>query len=49
MAEQLTAWNKDGSKAAVINRLKTQLDGVCGKLDAAETKARAACGKLLKA
>lgn len=49
VAEQLTAWNKDGSKAAVIGRLKTQLDGVCGKLDAAETKARAACGKLLKA
>ncbi|MEO3690482.1 thioredoxin family protein [Roseateles paludis] len=48
VATQLQTWNKDGSKAAVISRLKTQLDGVCGKLDAAETKARAACGKLLK-
>ena len=37
-------------KASVIGRLKTQLDGVCGKLDAAETSAlRAARGKLLKA
>lgn len=48
VATQLQAWNKDGRQAAVIGRLKTQLDSVCGKLDAAETKARAACGKLLK-
>jgi hypothetical protein len=48
VAELLAGWNKGGSQAAALARLKTQLDGVCGKLDAHDAKARSACGNLLK-
>ncbi|HWH84523.1 MAG TPA: disulfide isomerase, partial [Burkholderiaceae bacterium] len=44
---KLVAWNKTGTHAAALQRLQTQLDGVCGALDAADPK-RAACAALLK-
>jgi thiol-disulfide isomerase/thioredoxin len=43
----LQGWNKSGSHAAALKRLQTQLDGVCGALDAADPK-RASCEALLK-
>jgi thioredoxin-related protein len=45
---KLQAWNKGGAHAAAIKRLQTQLDGVCGALDAGDPK-RAMCAALLKA
>jgi len=44
---QLLAWNKSGAHAAALKRLKAQLDGVCGALDANDPK-RANCAALLK-
>ncbi|MCV2353068.1 thioredoxin fold domain-containing protein [Paucibacter sp. B2R-40] len=44
----LVKWNADGKHDASIARLKTQLDGICGKVDAAD-KQRATCEGLLKA
>jgi hypothetical protein len=41
------AWNADGKQAAVMKRLRTQLDGVCGKL-ANPSGDRAACQALLQ-
>ncbi|MFN3860567.1 MAG: thioredoxin fold domain-containing protein [Roseateles sp.] len=48
VAELLAGWNKGGAQAAAVGRLKAQLDGVCGKLDAADAKAKSACQALLK-
>ena len=36
------------AQAAAVGRLKAQLDGVCGKLDAADAKARVSCQGLMK-
>lgn len=47
VADKLATWNVDGSKSAVLARLQRQLDGVCGKLDAADGQ-RATCSALLK-
>lgn len=44
----LSGWNQNATQAAAVGRLKTQLDGVCGKLDASDAKARSACEGLLK-
>ena len=44
---KLVSWNADGKQAATLKRLQTQLNGVCGKVDAAEGQ-RAACLALLK-
>ena len=44
---KLLGWNADGKQAAVLKRLQTQLDGVCGKFDNAEGQ-RAACEATLK-
>ena len=44
---QLRGWNKGGAHAASMRRLQGQLDGVCGALDAADSK-RANCEALLK-
>jgi beta-glucosidase len=41
------AWNADGKQAAVMNRLRTQRDKVCGKLTA-DSDDRAACQALLE-
>jgi thioredoxin-like negative regulator of GroEL len=44
---KLQAWNKGGAHGAVLKRLRTQLDGVCGALAADDPK-RANCAALLK-
>jgi thioredoxin-related protein len=44
---KLQAWNKGGAHSAALKRLQTQLDGVCGALDANDPK-RANCAALLK-
>jgi thiol-disulfide isomerase/thioredoxin len=44
----LVKWNADGKHDSSIARLKTQLDGICGKVDVAD-KQRATCEGLLKA
>ena len=44
---KLVSWNADGKQAATLKRLQTQLNGVCGKVEAAEGQ-RAACQALLK-
>jgi thioredoxin-like negative regulator of GroEL len=47
VGESLSAWNSDGRHDAVIARLKSQLDGICGKFDAADPQ-RAACDGVLR-
>ncbi len=44
----LTTWNQGPTQAAAVGRLKAQLDGVCGKLDAGDAKAKSACEGVLK-
>ena len=44
---KLQDWNKDGSRSAVLQRLKRQLDGVCAGVDSADGQ-RAACDSVLK-
>lgn len=46
VGSKLVDWNAGGQHAAVLQRLKAQLDGVCGKLEAAD-KQRATCQGLL--
>lgn len=48
VASLLTSWNQGGAQAAAVGRLKAQLDGVCGRLDASDAKARSACQGLMK-
>ena len=47
VGSKLNEWNKDGSKTAVLQRLKRQLDGVCAAVEAADGQ-RATCESLLK-
>ena len=47
VGSKLQGWNKTGTHQAAMKRLQTQLDGVCGALDAADPK-RANCAALLK-
>lgn len=42
----LLSWGADGKQAATIERLRTQRDGMCPKVDAGDE--RAACNALLK-
>ncbi|MEJ6003192.1 thioredoxin family protein [Paucibacter soli] len=44
----LAKWNANGQHDAVLARLKTQLDGICAKVDAAD-KQRETCEGLVKA
>ena len=44
---ELQKWNADGKNAAAVARLKTQLSGVCAKVDSAD-KQRATCEGLIK-
>jgi thioredoxin-related protein len=44
---ELQKWNADGKNAAALARLKTQLDGVCAKVDTAD-KQRATCEGLIR-
>ncbi|KQW45456.1 MULTISPECIES: thioredoxin fold domain-containing protein [unclassified Roseateles] len=48
VASLLGTWNQGPAQAAAVGRLKAQLDGVCGKLDGADVKARSACQGLMK-
>jgi len=48
VASLLASWNHGPAQAAAVGRLKAQLDGVCGKLDASDAKAKAACQGLMK-
>ena len=47
IGERLAAWNTDGRHDPLITRLKTQLDGVCGKMPAADAQ-RAVCDGILR-
>ena len=47
VATLLADWNKSPAQAAAVGRLKAQLDGVCGKLDGSDAKARSACEGLM--
>jgi thioredoxin-related protein len=47
VGSKLQAWNKGGAHAAVLKRLQTRLDGVCGALAPGDAK-RANCEALLK-
>ena len=47
VGQRLSAWNKAGHHAAVIQRLRAQLDAVCGRLEAADPQ-RATCQSLHK-
>jgi thioredoxin-related protein len=49
VATLLAGWNQGPAQAAAVGRLKAQLDGVCGKLDGSDAKARSACQGLFKA
>jgi len=48
IATLLGTWNQGPSQAAAVGRLKSQLDGVCGRLDGSDAKARSACEGLMK-
>ena len=43
----LSKWSADGRQTAMMGRLRLQLDGICGKIDAAD-KQRATCDNLIK-
>lgn len=45
---KLADWNKDGQHEAVLARLKTQLNGICAKVETADQQ-RATCEGLIKA
>ena len=45
---KLASWNAGGQHQAVLNRLKTQLNGICAKVDTADQQ-RATCEALIKA
>ncbi len=47
VGSKLQSWNADGKQAAVIKRLRTQLDGVCAKVEAGSAE-RSTCEGLLK-
>lgn len=45
---QLASWSVEGQHQAVLNRLKTQLNSICAKVDTADQQ-RATCEGLIKA
>ena len=47
VASKLASWNSDGQHAAVMARLRSQLDQTCAKLDAGD-KQRATCEAMIK-
>ena len=47
-ASLLAAWGKTPDQTAAVGRIRAQLDGVCGKLDGGDAKAKAACQGLMK-
>lgn len=48
VAALLGSWNQSPTQAAVVGRLKAQVDGFCGKLDGSDAKAKSACQGLMK-
>ncbi|MCE4555728.1 thioredoxin family protein [Roseateles cellulosilyticus] len=48
VATLLAGWNKTPTQAATVGRLKAQLDGVCGKLDGSDARAKSSCQGLMK-
>lgn len=40
VASLLAAWGKTPDQTAAVGRIRAQLDGVCGKLDGGDAKAR---------
>jgi thioredoxin-related protein len=48
VATLLGSWNQGPAQSAAVGRLKAQLEGVCGKLDGSDAKARSACQGLMK-
>lgn len=48
VGNKLAGWNAEGQHQAVLNRLKTQLNGICAKVDPADQQ-RATCEALIKA
>src|SRR6218665_1629586 len=48
VANLLSTWNQNPAQAAAVGRPKTQLDGVCGKLESGDAMAKSACEGLLK-
>ncbi len=48
VADLLAGWNRGAPQAAAVGRLRAQLDGVCGKLDGSDAKAKSACLGLMK-
>lgn len=48
VGSSLAKWNDKGQHDAVLSRLKTQLDGICAKVDTAD-KQRETCESLVKA
>ena len=48
VASLLAGWSQTPAQAAVVGRLKAQLDGVCGRLDAGDAKAKSACEGLMR-
>ncbi|MBI3368117.1 MAG: thioredoxin family protein [Burkholderiales bacterium] len=48
VSSKLSSWNTMGDHTAVIDRLRKQLDGVCGKLDAGDAAQRATCGEVAR-
>ncbi len=47
VGSQLASWNGGGQHAAALERLRKQLDGVCGQIDAADSQ-RGTCDALVK-
>lgn len=47
VGSKLVSWNGKGQHAATLERLRKQVDGVCGKLDAADSQ-RGTCDALAK-
>ncbi len=48
IGQQLMHWNSDGSHQQVFSRVRTRLDGICGKLPANDNQ-RTACEGILEA
>jgi thioredoxin-like negative regulator of GroEL len=47
VGSKLNGWNQGGAQTAVVERLKKQLEAVCGKIDAADAQ-RATCEGIAK-
>jgi hypothetical protein len=47
VGSRLMAWNKDGRHDAALQRLRAQLDAVCGKLAPGDVQ-RGTCATVLK-